>query len=70
MKERPHTKKPIILPTPNIRAAQALPRGCSDEGIVSTRRARSTDITTTSLRMLTSLNLDPTMLTSIDRKIN
>ena len=70
MIKRPHTKKPIILPTPNIRAAQALPEACSEEGIVSTRRARSTDITTMFVRMLICLNLDPTMLTGVDRKVN
>ena len=58
MKERPHMKKPNTLPIPNIRAAQALPKACSDEGIVSIRRARSTDITTMSVTMLISLNLD------------
>jgi hypothetical protein len=58
IKERPHTKKPITLPTPNIRAAQALTEACSDEGIVSTRRARSTAITTNVRENVGILNLD------------
>lgn len=37
-----HTKKPMTLPTPSMRAAQAFPAGCAAEGSVSTKRARST----------------------------
>ena len=58
MDEKTHTKNPITLPIPSMRAAQALPEACSEEGIVSTRRARSTACTTMSLRMSISLDLD------------
>jgi len=37
-----HTKKPMTLPTPSMRAAQAFPAGWAAEGSVSTKRARST----------------------------
>ena len=40
-----NTKKPTTLPIPSIRAAQAFPAAWSEEGIVSTRRARSTACT-------------------------
>jgi len=43
--ENTHTKKPMTLPIPCIRAAQAFPTAWSEEGIVSTRRARSTACT-------------------------
>jgi hypothetical protein len=70
MEEKTHTKKPITLPIPNIRAAQALPEICSDEEIVSTTRARSTACTTTSLRMSMSLDLNRPVLTGVDGKVD
>jgi len=43
--ENTYTKKPTTLPIPCIQAAQAFPAAWSEEGIVSTRRARSTACT-------------------------
>ena len=40
-----NTKKPMTLPIPCIRAAQVFPAAWSEEGIISTRRARSTACT-------------------------
>ena len=63
-------KNPATLPTPDIRAAQALPEACLEEGSVSTRRARSTAITNTNLRRENHVKYRPTMLTDVDRKVN
>jgi len=38
-------KNPATLPIASIRAAQAVPEGCSKTGSVSTIKARSTAIT-------------------------
>ena len=62
-------KYPATLPTPSIRAAQALPSGCSDDGSVSTRSARSTACTGHDTMSARSLE-HKTELTSINGEVN
>jgi hypothetical protein len=64
-----HMKNPATLPIASIRAAQAVPEGCSKAGSVSTTRARSTAITegkTFSGQRSTVL----VELTCVDRKVD